>query len=576
MVLLSPWGEELDRTDPLHEYPRMQFQRGSFMSLNGIWEFQITDGSLPDIYTGWEKITVPFALGSYLSGTDRQLKPEEVLWYRRTFEYEPSLMHVRLNFEAVDQVCTVYVNGIEAGHHEGGYEPFSLDITSLVKAHNELVVRCEDHTDQSIYVYGKQRLKPEGIWYTPSSGIWQTVWLEEVPAHAIEEIQITPDYDHGLVYLDMSGDFEQVVISVFADKKLVHRGISAQKNYVIPIKDVHPWSPEDPFLYDLYLETEEDAVRSYFGMRKFTKMKDENGYMRFALNGQIIFLSGLLDQGYMPDGLLTYPSEQAMISEITKFKEMGFNFLRKHVKVECRRWYYLCDKLGMLVMQDMPNGGSAYSFANIGIWPTLGFRNFRDDGKYERLGRQDKAGREMYMKELDAMLSTLYNSVCIFAWVPFNEGWGQFDSVRVTDHIRNYDHTRLIDSTSGWHDRGAGDFNSRHVYFHRVFAPHNDGRIFLLSEFGGYAYLEHGHSEADKLYGYKKFTDKPKLNQALEEAYERDVVRNIPKGLAGCIYTQTADVETECNGIFTADRRVIKTDERMMRRINNKLKRSKQ
>ncbi|MBQ6223374.1 MAG: glycoside hydrolase family 2 [Solobacterium sp.] len=570
MVLLSPWGEKLNTKLPLNEYPRMQMQRGSFLCLNGEWEFQINKGNIPDGKAFWEKIIVPFALGSKLSGTKKQLHPGEVLWYRRYFEYTPGENRVILNFEAVDQCCTVYVNGFEVGIHEGGYAPFSLDITEYVKPYNELVVRCTDHSDEGIYGFGKQRLKPEGIWYTPSSGIWQTVWIEELTPHAIYDLKILPDYDNKKVYLQMTGSFRQAIINVFEDRKLVHRGITAQKSYTITLDEIHPWSPDDPFLYDLYIETEDDAVRSYFGMRKFSYGPDEHGKLRFRLNNEPLFLSGLLDQGYTVDGLLTYPSDEAMRYELMKIKSMGFNMLRKHVKVECRRWYYLCDKLGILVMQDMPNGGGPYAFRDIAVLPTIGFRTFRDDNP-ERFGRKDPEGRKAYYMELDDMINNLYNAVCVFAWVPFNEGWGQFDSVKVTEHIREFDQSRLIDSTSGWHDQGAGDFNSRHVYFHHFHVPKADQRVLLLSEFGGYAYLEHGHSEADQLYGYKKFTDKLKLNDAVEDLYLKDILRNIPKGLAGCIYTQVADVENECNGLFTADRRILKIDERRMRRINDKL-----
>ncbi len=569
MTLLSPWGEKLNRKKPLFEYPRMQLQRGSFTCLNGVWEYQITDGKEPSRTSGWKNILVPFALGSKLSGTDDQLLPGQVLWYRRYFNYHLTNDMTLMNFEAVDQCCTVYINGIEAGGHNGGYAPFSVNVTGLVKEHNEVLVKVTDESDQGIYAYGKQKLEHGTKWYTPSSGIWQTVWMEDLPPHAVQDIKITPDYDNGRVYLQMAGTFSQAVITVFEGNQLVHRGITSTNDYTIPMENFRSWSPSDPFLYNLYIQTEDETVKSYFGMRKFSAGKDSKGMQRFMLNNRPLFFSGLLDQGYSVDGLMTYPSEEAMIYELRKVKQLGFNMLRKHIKQECRRWYYLCDLLGILVMQDMPSGGGPYDFMQTAALPTIGIRTLTDRNN-EKLGRTDKKAQKVFYEELDQMLDTLYNCTCIFSWVPFNEGWGQFDSKLVCEHIRNYDSTRLIDAASGWHDQGAGDFNSRHCYFRPFRIPAYDGRLTLLSEFGGYNYLEYGHSEPVKVYGYKKYTDKLKLSEGILKAFERDVLNNIPKGLTGCIFTQLSDVEDECNGLFTADRRVIKVDERQMRRMNEK------
>ncbi|MBP3890636.1 MAG: glycoside hydrolase family 2 [Solobacterium sp.] len=569
MTLLSPWGETLDPKNIKTEYPRMQLQRDSFFCLNGEWEFQITDGSQPDRNTGWERILVPFALGSKLSGTDKTLKPNETLWYRKKFNYYLTKNRVILNFEAVDQCCTVYLNGLLVGGHEGGYAPFEIDISNAIKQENELIVRVTDQSDQGNYAYGKQKMEHGGMWYTPSAGIWQTVWIEELKPASVMDIKITPDLDTKKVYVHMTGGFTQAVLSVFENRKLVHRGITVEKEYVIPLDEVHEWSPEDPFLYDLYVETEEETIKSYFGMRKVSIHTSYDGHARFLLNNRPYFLSGLLDQGYSVDGLLTYPSEEAMEYEIQTIKEMGFNCLRKHVKQEARRWYYLCDKYGILVMQDMPNGGGPYAFPFVAVKPNLGFKKAKDSD-YEKFGRSNAEGREIYYRELDQMLDTLYNNPCIFAWVPFNEGWGQFDSAEVTKHIKNYDTTRLVDSASGWYDQGAGDFNSQHVYFTPFKVKKEDHRPLLLSEFGGYAYLEWGHSEAEKLYGYKKYTDKIELNDAIFRAYEQQILPAIEKGLCGCIYTQVSDVEDECNGLFTADRRILKIDAKKMKKINAK------
>ncbi len=558
-----------EKTIPHPEYPRMQLQRNSFINLNGIWQYQITDGASPE-EENWKEITVPFPLGSKLSGTKEILRPHEVLWYRKRFTFEQSEKHVLLNFEAVDQCCTVYLNDRKIGEHAGGYTAFSFDISKAVKYNNELVVIVTDDTDQGLYAYGKQKLEHGGMWYTPTAGIWQTVWIEEVPDRTVTDLKITPDYDNARVYLDMAGTYEQAVISVFADRKLVHRGVTAEHSYILDLPDFRPWSPDDPFLYDVYINTGDETVKSYFGMRRFSSGKDKYNVTRFMMNDRPLFLSGLLDQGYSSEGSLTYPSEEAMVHELKTVKEMGFNLLRKHAKTECRRWYYHCDTLGILVMQDIPNGGGPYSWFRTGLFPTLG-RIFTKDDNYAMAGRTTQERRDAYFYEVDEVLNTLYNSVCICAWVAFNEGWGQFDSEKATAYIKRYDTTRLVDSASGWFDQGAGDFLSRHSYFLPFRVPEADGRIILLSEFGGYSFLEKGHSQAEKLYGYRKYTDKGELNKAVEKLYNDTVYNNIPKGLAGCIYTQVSDVEDECNGLFTFDRQVIKIDRRMMKRMNDRL-----
>lgn len=570
MTLLSRWGKALDERCPLPDYPRMQLQRDSYFNLNGVWEYQITGLTDEPKPGNWKKIIVPFALGSKLSGTDENLQPGEALWYRKQFAYKPSVAHTWINFEAVDQVCTVYLNGIKVGSHVGGYAPFSLDITDAIKYQNSLMVKCTDDSDQGIFAYGKQKLDHSGMWYTPSAGIWQTVWIEDLNEHAIHDIKITPDFDEQKVYIDLAGNFSQAAITIGAAGEVVHRGLTNDMHYEAPIDPVHPWTPDDPFLYDLYIQTEDDVIKSYFGMRKFSIGHDAAGTVRFCLNNRPLFFSGLLDQGYSVDGLMTYPAEEAMTYELEKIREMGFNMLRKHVKVECRRWYYNCDRLGILVMQDMPSGGT-FNFREMGIMPTIGFRH-QTDTDNAALGRSTEEEKQIYYHELDEMLDNLYNSPCIFAWVPFNEGWGQFDSVKVTEHIRDYDSTRLIDAASGWHDQGAGDFDSIHDYFFPFKAKKpQDERILILSEFGGYSYVEHGHSEPQKTYGYRKFTDRIELDGAVSRLYEKMILNNIRNGLSGCIYTQVSDVEDECNGLFTADREIIKIDSRKMKRMNDKL-----
>lgn len=572
MALFTKWAERMDRLHPHGEYPRPQLRRAEWTNLNGIWEYQIVAGDGDTRPDGWKKITVPFALGTLLSGTNEILQPGETLWYRKSFAYQPSSGRTMLNFEAVDQMCTVYLNGFEAGSHIGGYSPFSIDITQYVKYQNALMVRVQDSSDQGILSFGKQRLKKGGIWYTPTAGIWGSVWMEDLPAHAIEDVKITPDYDRSQAMIEIAGTFSQAKITVTAhDGTFRHEGLTQDGHYTVPMKNFRAWSPEDPFLYDVEIISEDDAVETYFGMRKFSLGTDRSGNVRFMLNDKPLFLSGLLDQGFTPDGRYTYPSDEAMIEELQTVRDLGFNMLRKHVKQESRRWYYHCDCMGILVMQDMPNGGSSFSVLLHQVLPLFfGVRRV-PDGHYKWFGRESGRARKAYVYELDEMLDTLYNCVCIFAWVPFNEGWGQFDSRAVTARIRAYDSTRLIDSASGWHDQGAGDFNSRHVYFRPFRVPKKDGRILILSEFGGYAFLAEGHSETRKLFGYRKYKDRVDLDQAVSLLYEKQILNQIDKGLSGCIYTQLSDVETECNGILTADRRVIKTDARKMKKMNERM-----
>jgi beta-galactosidase/beta-glucuronidase len=362
------------------------------------------------------------------------------------------------------------------------------------------------------------------------------------------------------------------VITVSSKGHVIHSGITNDGHYTVPLPDFHAWSPDDPFLYDLYVSTDDDVVKSYFGMRHFSAAFDADGIMRFCLNHHPLFLSGLLDQGYSADGLMTYPSEEAMVYELQMIKDMGFNMLRKHVKIENRRWYSLCDHMGILVMQDMPSGGfSEYDVKTLGVLTSLGLRHRKDDGSDAKLKRSE-ASKLAFYEELDAMLDELYNVTSIFAWVPFNEGWGQFSSAQVTQKINQYDRTRLVDSASGWFDQGCGSFNSIHDYFFPFHANRKDQkRILLLSEFGGYAYLEWGHTTCEKLYGYRKFKDKKELEDAIYRLYEKMILANIRKGLSGCIFTQVSDVEDECNGLFTYDRKVLKVDPHRMKKMNERL-----
>lgn len=569
--MLSKWGKEVDLNAPWQEYPRMQLQRDSYHNLNGVWEYQITDRRSKPDPEQWKEIIVPFALGSKLSCAKDNLPVGKAIWYRRQFSYKPSVLRTFVNFEAVDMECTVFVNGLEVGSHKGGYNSFSFDITEYIKYQNSLMVRCIDDSNYGKYAYGKQKVENGGMWYTPTAGIWGSVWMEDIAEHAIQDIKITPDIDHHCVHVSFAGNFSQALITVASQGHVIASGATEDKVYTLDIPNMHLWSPEDPFLYDLYIQSEDDVVRSYFGMRKFSVENDREGLPRFFLNNEPYFFTGLLDQGYNVDGMYTYPSEEALVYELQKIKDLGFNMLRKHAKIETRRWYYECDRLGILVMQDMPSGGFVeYDKMTTLILPNIGITNLKDTGN-KPFVRQDEDSQRRYYQELQEMLENLYNCTSIFAWCPFNEGWGQFNSQEVTNYIKQYDSTRLVDSASGWHDNGAGDFKSTHNYF---FPYHTSKdkyhRVPILSEFGGYSYMEKGHSTVDKLYGYKKFASKLDMMEAISSLYEKKILPNIPKGLCGCIYTQVSDVEDECNGIFTSDREVVKVDERRMKKINDR------
>lgn len=571
MALYTKWAEDGTYKGERWAYPRPQMQRKRWTCLNGTWEYQIVKGEEDTDPAKWQKIAVPFALGTPLSGTDVTLQLDETLWYRRTFAYDPRKKKVLLHFEAVDQVCTVFLNGMELGSHLGGYNPFTFDVTAYIKYQNALMVRVTDQTDQGIFNYGKQSLNPKGIWYHSYAGIWDTVWLEDLPAHAVEDVILTPDYDRGLVEMELAGTFEQAKITVTSKDGYRHEGLTIDGHYTIPMKAFHPWTPQDPYLYDVEIRTEDDIVMMHYGMRKFSIGKDDQGYTRFFLNDKPLFLSGILDQGMTPDGGCTYISDQGLKEELQAVKDMGFNMVRMHVLQASRRFYWHCDNLGLIVMQDMPNGGNHFSMWQHQAAPLVFGKREMNDRDHHKFGRESEHSRKAYIHELDEMVRTLYNTVCVGIYVPFNEGWGQFDSEDITARIRQLDPSRVVDSASGWHDQGCGDINSYHVYFKKFKMPKLDDRALFLSEFGGYAYQMKNHCDSEEVFGYKKFHDRCDYDRAVNALFERDILPYVEKGLAGCVYTQLTDTETECNGLITADRRVIKVDVRRMKKLNDKI-----
>lgn len=579
-AMLTPWGEALDREHPLPEYPRPQLRRNSYLNLNGIWEYAITKtAEKPAAMQG--EIVVPFSPETPLSGVGHILQPDEYLWYRRSVTLPEGFFRggrLLLHFGAVDQCCTVWVNGQEAGSHTGGYLPFALDVTELIEGDAfTLELRVTDPTDTGSLSRGKQRLKNTGIWYTPQSGIWQTVWMECVPENYLRSLRITPKPEENAAHIRLEADDPAMAaVTICRDGGIIAEGQTdenGESTLTIPAEELRLWSPEDPFLYDVSIVLPGgDRVESYFGMRAFGIGKDEKGLPRLLLNGKPYFQNGLLDQGYWSDGYYTAPSDEALIHDIAEMKRLGFNMLRKHIKVEPLRWYYHCDRLGMLVWQDMMNGGESYSPLSIYVFSNLGLR-VKDD-RYRYFSRSDEAGRTHYYEELGQMIDLLYNTVSLALWVPFNEGWGQFDALKAAEFIRKRDDTRPIDHASGWYDQGGGDIKSIHWYFRPYHhkQPPKEQRPICLTEYGGYNCAVPGHCWGEGAeFGYKKIADPAEFNRAFQKLMEEQIIPAKERGLAAAVYTQVSDVEGERNGLLTYDRKVCKANEAIFRAVNAKL-----
>ena len=595
--LYTRWGKNLDRDHVLEEYPRPLLMREDYQILNGWWDYAFTiDYKQPQQYEG--RILVPFSPETALSGVGRQLKPDEYLWYRRNFnlpgwEREKGQNRILLHFGAVDQSCEVRINGHKVKRHTGGYLPFEVDISRYAQeSANELIVAVKDLSDTSYHSKGKQKLNAGGMFYTAQSGIWQTVWLEKVPETYIKEIKTVPDIEKKIIRIKVSSSYSTdkknvdklsrnlpieikirkpglypdpvVKPSQISTEDMLETAVQAVsgKWIEIPIESISLWNCETPYLYYFEVKLGDDRAISYFAMRKFsleTKVHEE--FPRICLNDEVQFQNGVLDQGYWPESLYTPPSDAAMIFDIREMKKTGFNMVRKHLKIEPQRWYYHCDRLGIVVWQDMVNGGSYYKhwFVTYGAtllsWLRIPMRDL-----YPRLlSREAKAGRLEFIREMKETIRLLGNHPSIAAWVIFNEGWGQFQTEDMTRIVRRLDPNRLIDQASGWFDQGGGDFSSLHNYFFKLFIRPERERASVLSEFGGYSYREPGHCAKEKLYGYGICKNKKDLEKRFLERGQG--VRNlIPQGLSASIYTQWTDVEEEVNGVFTYDREVRKIE----------------
>jgi len=535
------WAADVSPTHPWPEYPRPQLVRRAWTNLNGPWQYAITDSGAPQPARWDGKILVPFPVQSQLSGVERPVTDSQALWYHRTF-LAPALPrggHLLLHFGAVDWEATVWVNGTRMGEHRGGYDPFTLDITDALRGTGPqtLVVRVWDPTDRGEQPRGKQVLRPHSIWYSAVTGIWQTVWLEPVPAAYITRVVATPDIDDSTVTLNIdvanAAPGAWVGTSVGSGDEDINVVMGRPgRPLVVHIPHPHLWSPSDPFLYRLYISLATgDTVRSYFGMRKIAVGTDSAGYRRLFLNNKPLFEYGPLDQGWWPDGLYTPPTEAAMLNDIVMTKRLGFNMIRKHVKVEPDRWYHLADSVGVLVWQDMPSGEN-----------------------------KTPAAQAEFRTELHRMIDALRDHPSIVMWVPFNEGWGQFHTRRITAWITQYDPTRLVNSATGWTDHGVGDVVDIHAYPGPAMPPVEKFRAAVLGEFGGLGLPLDGHTWLPKNnWGYRTFADtfalRPAYGQLLNQLRLLEA-----QGLAAAVYTQTTDVEVEVNGLMTYDRAIVKQD----------------
>jgi hypothetical protein len=568
--LMTKWAKEVSPENALPEYPRPQMVRRDWLNLNGLWDYAILakDAPQPESFDG--QILVPFPIESALSGVMKPVGPDNRLWYRRTFEipkgerWNAEGRRILLNFGAVDWDATVWVNGTEVGNHKGGYDPFTFDITDALKESGPQVVVLSvwDPTDAGTQPRGKQIRNPHGIWYTAVTGIWQTVWVEPVAPRRIEGLKLTPDVDNARLTVEIASRLtrsDNVKVEVLRDGKVVAQA-NGLNQIEVEVPNLRLWSPDDPFLYDVRITLGHfnqpivfDEVTSYVGMRKIALQKDENGINRLFLNNKPLFQYGPLDQGWWPDGLYTAPTDEALKYDIEVTRKLGMNMARKHVKVEPDRWYYWCDKLGLLVWQDMPSGDRYIG------------------GRDPDIRRSEESSKQFDL-ELTGLIDAFRNHRCIVMWVPFNEGWGQFDTPRVVNLVRKLDPTRLVNNASGWTDRGVGDVHDIHDYPGPSAPRLEDKRAGVLGEFGGLGLPVPGHTwQAEKNWGYRSFTNADELTDAYVSLIKKLHPLTGAAGLSAAVYTQTTDVEIEVNGLMTYDREIIKMDAERVAAANKAL-----
>lgn len=578
--LKSRWTDKVDKNCPLPEYPRPQLRRERWQNLNGKYNYAILPRTIKKPQSFQGEILVPFGVESYLSGVGKALSESEYLWYERKFTVPEEWKgeHILLHFGAVDWQCRVWVNEKEAGYHVGGYAPFTFDISELLKdGENTLTIKVYDPSDKGDQQRGKQVQKPGSIWYTATSGIWQTVWIEPVKENHIEKIWFVPDIDNNRVQFFGKSSLDKGEFKLeISFKEDVKAQATVNSGDWISLDNPKLWSPEEPNLYDVKVTllqdgAETDTAETYFGMRKFSVDKDEKGIKRLFLNNQPYFQTGLLDQGYWCESQLTPPTDESMVYDIEKMKSLGFNMLRKHIKVEPARWYYHCDRLGMIVWQDMVSGGHT-SMMLAGFFSKLHIKP--SDKNYRFFGRTNHYNRKEFEKELFEMIDNLRFFTSIYCWVVFNEGWGQFDTVRLTDLVKKEDPTRVVDHASGWFDRGAGDLRSVHQYILPLPDVNpKDDRAYVISEYGGYSSVIDGHVfDKKRSFGYQMYKGKAELTAAYRKLMENQAIPLVPKGLSALVYTQLSDVELEVNGILTYDREEVKIDEDTIKELNEKLK----
>lgn len=564
----TAWSEEIDPQNVLPEYPRPQMVRSEWKNLNGLWNYAIRPlGEQPAAFDG--EILVPFAVESSLSGVGERLGSKNELWYERTFEISPKWngKRILLHFGAVDWKADVWVNGISVGSHTGGYTPFSFDITAaLAKGENTLRVRVWDPTDEGYQPRGKQVNNPNGIWYTPVSGIWQTVWLEAVPQQYIREVRTTPDLDRKTFRVEVPvcnaqpGDLVEVTLYDGGTEVASARALNGA-TVELTLADPKCWSPDSPFLYDMKVALLRngrriDAVESYAAMRKFSTLRDKNGIVRLALNNKPLFQFGPLDQGWWPDGLYTAPTDEALAFDVIKTKELGYNMIRKHVKVEPARWYYHCDKAGMIVWQDMPNGDQG---------PQWQMHSYFTGEERHRSAESEAC----YRKEWKEIIDYLYSFPSIGVWVPFNEAWGQFKGPEIAEWTKAYDPSRLVNPASGGNHYLTGDILDLHHYPQPKMTLLDTNRATVLGEYGGIGLVipDHVWVKNRDNWGYTRFNSPKEVTDEYAR-YADELLRLIGCGFAAAVYTQTTDVEVEVNGLMTYDRKVVKVEEERIREIN--------